>query len=87
MFSNDKVSEPERTNQEILKEKTDCLDGKTLVIAMGAIKRGPRTLGVWPGQSSPPRNDLSTRAYYSLSGCLLVVAHLTRSPLWGTVHL
>lgn len=52
----------------------------------GAIGRGLRALVVWPGQSSLHRDDLSTRVHYSESGCLLVVAHLTRSPLWGTVH-
>lgn len=52
----------------------------------GAIGRGLRALVVWPGQSSLRRDDLSTRVHYSESGCLLVVAHLTRSPLWGTVH-
>lgn len=55
----------------------------------GAIsKEGlERALVVWPGQSSLPRDDLSPRVHYSESGCLLVVAHLTESLLWGTVHV
>lgn len=55
----------------------------------GAIsKEGlERALVVWPGQSSLPRDDLSPRVHYSESECLLVVAHLTESLLWGTVHV
>lgn len=39
MFSNVKVSEPERANQEIQKEEANCSDGKILVTEMGPLGR------------------------------------------------